>query len=338
MGAARERCAVAARGRAARRRRSGRRARADRAAGRLRLGRRRAAQALVRGDDRLRAARRRIHAPSVVGRRVARHLSRRDRQDSASQGARRHRRRAAARVRVRPTGRAGGRRRAGARQLLGLQPARVLRAARAVRGVRRSAPRVPRHGEGAAQGGDRRDPRRRAESHRRGRGRGPGDRAQGPRERRVLSARRRGQDEVPRFHGLRQHRALQRLIRHAFHGRLPHVLGARDARRRVPLRPRERAGARRRRRADRRSADRREHRVRGGARGHAVDRRAMGRGRVLPARQLARLPLGRMERPLPRQPAAVLTRRARARSARSRRGSRAAAISSRRPARRPRTA
>ena len=32
----------------------------------------------------------------------------------------------------------------------------------------------------------------------------------------------------------------------------------------------------------------------------------------LPARQLARLPLGRMERPLPRQPAAVLTRRARA--------------------------
>ncbi len=43
--------------------------------------------------------------------------------------ARRHRRRAAARVRVRPAGRAGRGRRARAAQLLGLQPARVLRAA-----------------------------------------------------------------------------------------------------------------------------------------------------------------------------------------------------------------
>ena len=52
-----------------------------------------------------------------------------------------------------------------ARELLGLQPRRLLRAASRVRRRRRPAARVSRHGEGAAHGRHRRDPRRGAQSH-----------------------------------------------------------------------------------------------------------------------------------------------------------------------------
>ena len=46
--------------------------------------------------------------------------------------------------------------------------------------------RVPRHGQGAAQGRDRGDPRRRLQPHRRGQPHGPDDQLQGPRQRRLL--------------------------------------------------------------------------------------------------------------------------------------------------------
>ena len=105
----------------------------------------------------------------------------------------RHRRRAAAGLRVR---RARGARdqparRLGAAELLGLRPVPPLRAAGELlhqprRGL--ADHRVPRHGEGAAQGRDRGDPRRRLQPHRRGQPHGPDDQLQGPRQRRLLPA------------------------------------------------------------------------------------------------------------------------------------------------------
>jgi isoamylase len=50
---------------------------------------------------------------------------------------------------------------------------------------------------------------------------------------------------LPGLHRLRQHGQRQPPLRRALHHRLPGILGARDARRRLPLRPRQRPGARR---------------------------------------------------------------------------------------------
>ena len=306
LGEARERRGLAARARAPGR--PNRRASGHRPTGPLRLGGRRATEAGAERYDRLRDARRRVHVASVGAREGAGHVSRCHREDSVPRVARGHGRRAAARNGVRPAGRAarGGRERLA--QLLGLQPARLLRAASALRCGRR-ANRVSRHGEGAARRRNRRHSRRRVEPHGGGRRRRPGHRLQGADERVVLFARSRGPNPVPGLHGLRQHGEQQRAVRRAVPAPVPHVLGSRDARRRFQARPRERAVARHRRPTRGQRARDREHRVRGGARRHALDRGGVGRLRLLSGRLLAGLPLGRVERPLPRLGAQVLARR-----------------------------
>ena len=135
----------------------------------------------------------RLHGLAELRRRAPGHVLGRDREDPLPEGARRHRRRAAAGVRVR---RARGARdqpgrRLGAAELLGLRPVPPLRAAGEL--LREPRPgladhRVPRHGQGAAPGRHRGDPRRRLQPHRRGQPHGPDDQLQGPREQRLLHA------------------------------------------------------------------------------------------------------------------------------------------------------
>ena len=158
-------------------------------------------------------------------------------------GPRRHRGRTDARapVRARPLPRAEG-----PAQLLGLQLDRFL------------AP----HGDYAAgdtQGqqvqefkqmvktlhtaGHRGDPRRRLQPHRRRQPARPDAVVQGHRQRGVLPAVGAGQARVRRLHGHRQHAEHAAPARAAAHHGQPAVLGARDARRRLPLRPRVDAGA-----------------------------------------------------------------------------------------------
>ncbi len=105
------------------------------------------------------------------------------------QGARRHRRRAAARP---PQGRRALPRREGPVQLLGLQLDRLPRPARRVRrdGLQgRAGARVQGHGQGAAQGRHRGDPRRRLQPHRRGQPPRPDAVLQGRRQQELLPAR-----------------------------------------------------------------------------------------------------------------------------------------------------
>ena len=112
------------------------------------------------------------------------------------------------------------------------------------------------------------------------------------------------------LHRQRQHAEHAQPARAAADHGQPAVLGARDARRRVPLRPRERARARAARgRSTRRVL--RHHPPGPGAVAGEADRRAVGprRGR-LPGRQLPGR-LDRVERQVPRLGAAVLARRRR---------------------------
>ena len=93
---------------------------------------------------------------------------------------------------------------------------------------------------------------------------------------------------LPGLHRLRQHAEHAQPARAAAHHGQPALLGAGDARRRLPLRPRERAGARA---ARRRPARRvlRHHPPGSGAVAGEADRRAVGpRRRRLPGRQLSR--------------------------------------------------
>ena len=79
-----------------------------------------------------------------------------------------------------------------ARQLLGLQPDRLLQPARRLlRPARRGQPhpRVPGHGQGPPQGRHRGHPRRRVQPHRRGQPRGAHDQLPRPRQRHVLPPR-----------------------------------------------------------------------------------------------------------------------------------------------------
>ena len=101
--------------------------------------------------------------------------------------------------------------------------------------------------------------------------------------------------------GLRQHGQLQPPAGREVHRRVPAVLGAQDARRRLPLRPgldpsRGPDGA-----PDERSAGPLAHRARRRAGRHQDHRRGVGRRRPVPGRLLPGLPLGRVERPLPRR-------------------------------------
>ena len=136
----------------------------------------------------------------------------------------------------------------GPHQLLGLPAGLVLRAASGLRdepGGPGSARRVPRPGQGAPPGGARGDPRRRLQPHRRGRRRRPDVQPQGLRERGVLPARPTDRSTYVDASGHRQHAQRERHDRAPDDPRQPALLGARDARRRLPLRPRGGAVARR---------------------------------------------------------------------------------------------
>ena len=91
--------------------------------------------------------------------------------------------------------------------------------------------------------------------------------------------------------------------------RQPALLGARDARRRVPVRPRGGAVARRARQPDGEPADAVGHRDRPGPRRHEAHRRGVGRGRPVRGRQLRGRPLGGVERRVPRRRARVRPQR-----------------------------
>ena len=93
--------------------------------------------------------------------------------------------------------------------------------------------------------------------------------------------------------------------------RQPALLGPRDARGRLPVRPRVRLLARRVRAADPRAADPLRHRDRSGPGRHPAHRRGLGRGRPVPGRALRGRPLGGVERPVPRRRAVVRPRRRR---------------------------
>ena len=174
----------------------------------LRLGGRPAPRRAAARDGDLRDARARLHAPASRGPRgPARHLRRprlraRDRLPAL---ARRDRGRAAAgpphHRRVVPV-------RARALQLLGLLDDRLLRAALGLRRDRPARPggaRVQGHGQGAAPGRHRGDPRRRLQPHRRGQPPRPDAVLQGRRQQVLLPARARRPAPLHGLHGHGQH-------------------------------------------------------------------------------------------------------------------------------------
>ena len=195
-------------------------------------------------------------------------------------------------------------------QLLGLQHDRLPRAAQPLllgRAARRAGRRVQDDGQGAAHGRHRGHPRRGLQPHRRGRRPRPDAVLPRHRQPRLLPARRRQPVALHRLHRLRQlaQRAAPALAA-ADHG-LAALLDPRDARRRVPLRPRlgPGPGAARRRPA--------VHVLRPGAAGPGglpgeADRRAVGRRRGrLPGRQLPAA-VDRVERQVPRHRPRLLAR------------------------------
>ena len=110
---------------------------------------------------------------------------------------------------------------------------------------------------------------------------------------------------------LRQHAQRQPSGRAADDRGQPALLGDRDARGRVPLRPRVDPVARLGRPPAAQPAGAVGHRVGPGAGRHQADRRGVGRGRAVPGRQLRRRRVEGVERPLPRRRPRLLPRRAR---------------------------
>ena len=198
----------------------------------------------------------------------------------------------------------------GPHELLGLLVDRLLRAALHLRGDGRQGPggaRVQGHGQGAAPGGHRGDPRRGLQPHRGGQPPRPDALLQGRRQQELLPALARGRALLHGLHGhgqLAQRRPPERPA--ADHG-LAALLGDRVPRRRLPLRPRERAGPRALRRRPPLGVLRRHPPGPDPLPGQA-DRRAVGRrpGR-LPGGQLPRPVVG-VERHLPRHDARLLAR------------------------------
>ena len=225
---------------------------------------------------------------------------------------RRDRGRAAANPPVRH--RAGGRR-ARADQLLGLQLDRLLRPTRGVllqRGPRPAGHRVQGDGQGPPRSRPRGDPRRGLQPH--GRGRGHRADAELPRAGRqdlppgAAGAGRRG---IPRHllgrDRLRQHRRRQPPLRAADDPRLAALLGHRDARRRLPVRPALRAHPHR-PGAGHAQPPAGRHRPGPGAAARQADRRAVGRvHRRLPRRRVPAA-VDRVERPVPRRDPGLLER------------------------------
>ena len=132
-------------------------------------------------------------------------------------------------------------------QLLGVQLDRLLRAAPRIQQLRRARPAgagVPADGEDPAPGRHRSDPRRRLQPHRRGQPPRAGAVVQGARQRLVLPAVARRPALLPGLHRHRQQPQHAPPAGAAADHGLAALLGDRDARRRLPLRPRVGAGAR----------------------------------------------------------------------------------------------
>ena len=172
---------------------------------------------------------------------------------------------------------------------------------------RRAGARVQGDGEGAPPGGDRGDPRRRLQPHRRGEPPRADAVVQGHRQPELLPLLARRPPLLRGLHGHRQQPQPAPPERAAPDHGQPALLGARDARRRLPVRPRLRPGA---------GVlggqpplgVLRHHPPGPGALPGEADRRALGRraGR-LPGGQLPG-PLDRVERRLPRRDARLLAR------------------------------
>ena len=198
----------------------------------------------------------------------------------------------------------------GLTQLLGLQLDRLPRAALRVRrhrAPRRAGARVQGHGQGAAPRGHRGDPRRRLQPHRRGQPPRPDAVLQGRRQRELLPPGARRPAPLHGLHGHGQHARRPPPERPAADHGLAALLGQRVPRRRLPLRPRQRAGARALRR---RPPERvlRHHPPGPDPVAGQAHRRAVGRRpRRLPGRQLPG-PVERVERHLPRRRARLLAR------------------------------
>ena len=230
--------------------------------------------------------------------------------DRPPQGARRHRDRADAGAPVRPGHHAG---RPGPGELLGLQHDRLLRPAQRVlrhRPARPAGPGVQVDGQVAARGGHRGDPRRGLQPHRRGQPPRPDAVLPRHRQRGLLPPRRRGQAALLRHHRHREHAADEAPPRAAADHGLAALLGHRDARGRLPLRPRVVAGPPVPRGRPAVGLLRPGPAGPGGQPGEA-DRGALGhrRGR-LPGGQLPAA-VDRVEREVPRHRPRLLARRAR---------------------------
>ncbi len=276
----------------------------------LRLGERPAAGHAVARDARVRAPRQGFHADASVGSaEPTRYLcgARSARRRRLVRRARCDRGRADARapVRARPPPRADG-----SPQLLGLQLDRLLRAARRVQRDWRSGPAgagVQADGAHVARRRDRSDPRRRVQPHRRRQSPRPDALVQGCRQRGVLPAVGGRQAFLRRLHGHRQHAQHAAPARAAAAHGQPAVLGPRDARRRIPVRPRGHVGAHTARRRPVVGVLRR-HPTRPGHQPGQAHRRTVGcRRRRLPGRQLPAVVVG-VERPVPRQRPRLLAR------------------------------
>ncbi len=199
-------------------------------------------------------------------------------------------------------------------ELLGLQLARLLRPARGVRlAARQPGARVQVDGAGAARGRARGDPGRRLQPHRRGRPGRAGAVLPRHRQRLLLPSRRHRPVALRRLHRLRQHLRPAPAVPAAADHRLAALLDHRDARRRVPLRPRlgARAVAARRRQA---VLVLRRHPPGPGDQPGQADRRAVGRRRRrLPGRRVPAVVDG-VERQVPRHRPVVLGVRRRRRA------------------------
>ena len=223
---------------------------------------------------------------------------------------RRHGGRADAGAPVRPGRRAPG---PGPVQLLGLQHDRLLRAAQRLRRPRHPRPagqRVQVDGEGAARGRPRSDPRRGLQPHRRGQRAGPDPLLPRHRQRLVLPPGGRRLGALLRHHRHRQQPADAPPVRPpADHG-LAALLGHRDARRRLPLRPGGHAGPPVPRGGPALGVLRPDP-AGPGDQPCQADRRAVGRGRGrLPGGQLPAAVVG-VERQVPGRRTGLLARRAR---------------------------
>ena len=131
------------------------------------------------------------------------------------------------------------------RELLGLQHDRVPGAPQRLllhRSARSAGAGVQGDGQGAARRGHRSDPRRRLQPHRRGQRDGPDAVVPRPGQRELLPPRRRRQGPLLRHDRHRQQPAHAQPARAADDHGLAAVLGHRDARRRIPLRPRSHPG------------------------------------------------------------------------------------------------